>query len=216
MKYLPTPEFTRKVAVLGPADRQRLTVFLKHIAYMPSSKSILESSHGYLAQKITGQDVVVIRVGRLRIFTSMGQENGEEYILLLDIANASNEMHPPRDPRTNAKLNPNNNRSINPTWNRSLDPSWNRSLDPSWNRPFTGIFMYDSSMTPAFYLVDANEKICLMFNMDNEWQGTAIRNGKDGFLVFDRDRKWVEYMISDGQHGYLRFDRMNKWIGIAV
>lgn len=126
------------------------------------------------------------------------------------------QVNPGINPRINASLNPDINPSINPNVNPSINPLINPALNPKINRTFGGPFLYDLQLHQEGFVVRANDKVLLLFEMSLQFRGIGILNDTNGYTLFNRSNEWVGYLVPDSQGGYLHFNTSNEWKGIAV
>ncbi len=143
MRYLITPEFSEKLALLPsstfPAVRQTLEIVSQAV-----SREALLNDPSLLALT-DGAGLFVYRIGSVRIFLSFSADAEGEYALIADVATKSRSdfgSNPAthsgiaptrRDPRFEASVNPNRNNVINPNWNNAINPKWNNAINPKWN-----------------------------------------------------------------------------------
>jgi hypothetical protein len=119
------------------------------------------------------------------------------------------------NPTFNSQVNPTFNSQINPTFNSALNPMFNSSINPKRNTLMGGPFLYDLNLNQVGYLVKANERVSLVFDMNGRHLLTAVAHAH-GFAVFDAKNKWLENWIENGRGGYLRFHPNANWIGFVV
>jgi len=120
------------------------------------------------------------------------------------------------NPIYNHSINPIYNHSINPVYNHSINPIYNHSINPVYNRGFGGPYLYSSQLQKEGFLVNANEKINIIYNMKNNHIGFCVIHGEKIQLVFDNKSNWNSYLVSTEQDPILRFGTMGKWIGMIL
>lgn len=122
------------------------------------------------------------------------------------------------NPRSNMSINYRSNMSINPRSNMSLNPRSNMSINPRSNVSFGGPFIYSLDLEQKGFLVRANKKVTLLFDMSSEFIGVGVRHQHTGIiLLFDTDNNWTGFLVPTKQEGlYLHFDTDNNWQGQVV
>jgi hypothetical protein len=120
------------------------------------------------------------------------------------------------NPRFNSALNPRFNPAINPRFNSALNPKFNATINPRYNSTYPGPYVYGLDLDRQGYVVQASDKVDLIFDNDGEHVATAVHNPSEGRTLFDDSLEWVGYTVPDGKGGYLRFDRDGQWNGILV
>jgi len=128
------------------------------------------------------------------------------------------------NPSYNASLNPAYNASINPAYNATINPAYNATIDPNrnpianphQNPNFTGFFVWTRALQVEGFFIKASDDIYVIYSMELERQGLAIRNGNYGFHLVDTSGRWVGYLVPDGQKGFLRFTPRAEWNGLVV
>ena len=121
------------------------------------------------------------------------------------------------NPRSNMSINYRSNMSINPRSNMSLNPRSNMSINPRSNVSFGGPFLYSLDLEQKGFLVRANEKVTLLFDMSSEFIGVAVRHDSGIVLLFDTDNNWTGFLVPTSQEElFLHFDTDNNWLGLVV
>ena len=244
MRYFVTKEFNEKIAALNAEQLTELSFLLKRIE--SSDKDSLLSQASSNVQSLSN-DIYVMKVKKSRMFFSVGEDNDGEYILLLDYSFISASYGRPdqafaaKNPRTNMYLNPRSNMSINPRSNMSinprsnmsinyrsnmsinprsnmsLNPRSNMSINPRSNVSFGGPFLYSLDLDQKGFLVRANEKVTLLFDMSSEFIGVAVKHDSGVVLLFDTDNNWTGFLVPTSKEElFLHFDTDNNWLGLVV
>ncbi len=121
-----------------------------------------------------------------------------------------------RNPAINGTINPNINGTINPNINGTINPNINGTINPSLNWNFSGLILYDLSLSKTAYFIEANENILLMFDFGNNFVGFCVK-AKIGFYnVFDISNNWIGYLISNKKTGFNYFSTNAEWIGFLI
>ncbi len=120
------------------------------------------------------------------------------------------------NPIYNHRINPIYNHRINPIYNHSINPIYNHSINPIYNRSFGGPFIYSKDLTQEGYMVQANDKVYLLFNMSAKWIGIGVQHSSGVIIIFDTKNKNTGYLIPTPEKVYLRFGAGAKWAGIVV
>lgn len=158
MRYVVSPEFTAKLAALSAPDIQRVALFLADVS-AAEGPEVLRARPSQINQLADG--VAVARLGRVRVYFSLGSDKDGEYLLLLDATVQRAAFEPsqffatknPRldaalNPALNAQINPQLNPQLNPTFNPSINPTFNSSLNPTFNTTINPVF--NANINPTF------------------------------------------------------------------
>jgi hypothetical protein len=119
------------------------------------------------------------------------------------------------NPRFNGQVNPRFNGQINPRFNSALNPAFNSAINPLRNTLMGGPFLYDLELNQKGFVVKANDKVSLVFDMSAQHTQTAVAHSQ-GFAVFDQNEDWTEYWVDTRKGLYLRFLSDGEWIGFVV
>lgn len=135
MRYFASPQFTAKLNPLGLQDRSRVSEFLQRI--VSSQKGDLLQTN-IESVKLLESEIYVANLGSVSVYFTFGNDNGEEYVLLLDATahqpyRRSASFFAAKDPRTNSALNPKLNSALNPRRNSRLNPRLNSAINPRLN-----------------------------------------------------------------------------------
>lgn len=136
MKFHVAPEFAKNVLTARPASIERVAGFVKAVE-ASSQEKVLEQLSGFSVRAMEG-DIYAAAAGTARLFFSFGEDNGEKYMLLLDVieyepAKLSTGLSGRKTPLTDSRLNPNINSKLNPYINSRLNPFVNSRLNPYVN-----------------------------------------------------------------------------------
>ena len=117
-----------------------------------------------------------------------------------------------RNPNTNTTINPNYNTTINPNYNTTINPNYNTTINPLFNPNFKGYYLYDLQCVKIGYLINANERIVLLFNMNGNYTGVGIKSS-NSFNIFDNQMRWIGFCISIAINGFNYFNTRSEWVG---
>jgi len=237
VRYLVSPEFSRKLAALGPVDIRSVSAFLQSIDTY-SKTELLEGTRGTVSP--LGEGVYVARVGKARVYLTFGNDADGEYALLLDVtteqarsaspdffasknpktnAALNPRMNPEINPRTNANLNPRLNANINPRFNANINPRFNASINPRFNASINPRF--NASLNPAF-----NSSINprtnwafggpYLYNSNLQQEAYLVRANEDTELMFDLGGNHVGELVRVDDDVRVQFNADNEWQGYVV
>lgn len=120
------------------------------------------------------------------------------------------------NPRFNSSLNPRFNSSINPRFNSSLNPRFNTSINPRMNLAFGGPYLYNAKLAQEGYIVRANDKVDLVFDLSGEHVGELVRANDKVRVQFNADNEWEGYVVRANDDVALRYNVNGDWIGLVV
>jgi hypothetical protein len=67
-----------------------------------------------------------------------------------------------------------------------------------------------------FFTVPANERVTLIFDLQRNWIGFAVANGRGGYNQFDLDKNWVAFWVPSGRGNYNIFGHPYEWIAFTT
>jgi len=244
MKTLVAPVVAEKLNTLDENSKREFSALLEVISELDAGGFEAFQKRNTLLD--AEGNLYVVRRGLLRVFYTLGEADGEPYLLVLDVAS----MERPRgaivgskDPRINTQLNPYVNTSINPYRNTSLNPYVNTSLNPYVNtslnpqvntsinpavnrslNPYvnTSLNPYvNRSLNPALNRSMnpiQNPRFAGMrfFDTNLEPRGFAIQPNANLLLRFDPDLQFVGIGVRNSLGGYSLFDTGMVWTGYLV
>ena len=120
------------------------------------------------------------------------------------------------NPNINGTINPNINGTINPNINGTINPNINGTINPSLNWNFSGLILYDLSLSKTAYFIEANDNILLMFDFGNNFAGFCVKAKIDFYNVFDVSNNWIGYLVSNKKSGFNYFSTNAQWIGFVI
>jgi len=244
MRFLVTPDFNEKLALLNLDDMAAILEITKFVDGTEKDR-LYEGAPGIEVRPL-GDDIITIRRGEIRAYVSLSTDEEGEHLLLLDIsvershADIGANFFATKDPRTNRKINPNQNTMINPRHNMRVDPKRNFTIDPNRNftidprRNFTidpnrnvtidprrnsyygGPYVYSTELSQEGFVVRANDKVSLIFDISAKFVKFIVENKKSGANIFNTSGRWVEFLVDTDDDVRLRFDTSGEWIGIIV
>ncbi|TQS70691.1 hypothetical protein ERN12_12490 [Rhodobacteraceae bacterium] len=237
MKVIATPSFNEKVSSLSIQSKKEVAAAISQME--SNARSELDLS---LVPVSSENGVFVFKAGRLRIFLTFGENSGEEYILLVDLALPSEtpfgdgsrgKHHIPHgsdprknmvvdpsrnmmiDPRRNMMIDPNRNVMIDPRRNSMINPQKNSLIDPARNSVWDGAFLFNQQSSPKGFFIRASEKVALQFDMSSEFDGFCVLADKN-INGFDLSGRWTSFFVENGNDGYNQFDISGQWIGFTT
>jgi hypothetical protein len=234
MRFLVSPQFSKKLIALNPVDRERVSAFLRIVE--ASDKTQLLRNRSFAAT-LLGKDVYVAKSGNTGLYFTLGNDAEGDYVLLLDATteqtiSRSGSLFATKDPRTNSslnpavnsalnprfnsRLNPRFNSSINPLFNSTLNPRFNSSINPRMNTAFGGPYMYSTDLQQEGYVVRANDDVDLLFDLSGNHIGELVRVNDGMKLQFDTVSEWNGYLIQANDDVALRYTPDGEWIGVVV
>ena len=123
-------------------------------------------------------------------------------------------MNGSRNPNVNGTINPRINGSINPDINGSINPKINGSINPNINQNFLGKYVFDLTLREKEFIIHANDKIIIFFNMMLNMTRFGVLHSHNGYVVFDLNNTWISHLEFDSNNGYNEFDLSNNWVNI--
>ena len=120
------------------------------------------------------------------------------------------------NPVFNSSINPQFNSSINPRLNTTLNPRFNTAINPRMNPAFGGPYLYSRDLVQEGYLVRANDKVELLFDLSGEHIGELVRANEKVRAQFNANNKWVGYFVRANDEVALRYDVNGNWTGLLV
>jgi hypothetical protein len=204
MKIVAAPTFNEKVVDLPSGARKEVALAIDRL----ESSGRMEL--GEFLVPISSKDgVFVFRTGGVRIFLSFGDNNGEEYALLVDLALPHDEYsrniaygdhHIPfgSDPIKNMTINPNRNMTIDPRRNMTIDPRRNMMIDPRRN------MMIDPRRN---FLINPQKNSLIDPSRNSIWNGA---------FLFSLDRRPTSFFVRADAKVSLQFDMRSNFIGFCV
>ena len=106
--------------------------------------------------------------------------------------------------------------SRNPAINGTINPNINGTINPSLNWNFSGLILYDLSLSKTAYFIEANDNILLMFDFGNNFVGFCVKAKIDFYNVFDVSNNWIGYLVSNKKSGFNYFSTNAQWIGFVI
>ena len=268
MRYIVTPEFSRKLSSLSADGVVAIGSIVKFIEGN-DKESFISGGHRIEIRDI-GKEIYTIKYEEYRVYTSFGSDEEGEYLLLLDVTVETSKAASHRnyfsvnDPKSNMMLNPNSNMTIDPrrnmmvdpnrnmmidphrnmmidpnrnmmidpnrnmmidplrnmmidpNRNMMIDPKRNTMIDPRRNKFYGGPYSYSTNLEQTGFLVRANEKVILFFDMAAKFVGFGVESEQGNMNIFDTNRSWIGYLVKTDSDVLLRFDTSNRWLGIVV
>jgi hypothetical protein len=137
MKFLVTPTFTEKLSSLASDGLPAIAAIVDFVKN--TDKTALARGRSDVQVRMLDGSILTLKHGHYRIYASIGGDENEEYLLLLDVG--VEQMQPmskaaffaTKDPRKDSSLNPNINMTIDPRRNMMIDPNRNTLIDPRRN-----------------------------------------------------------------------------------
>ena len=120
------------------------------------------------------------------------------------------------DPNRNMMIDPHRNMMIDPRRNMMIDPNRNTMIDPRRNRFYGGPYSYSTDLNQTGFLVRANEKVTLFFDMSANFIEFGVVTDQGNTNIFDINRSWVGFLVNTDKEVQLRFDTRNRWLGFIV
>lgn len=135
MRFFASPQFSAKLSPLSAPDRNRVADFVRRIG--ASQKQDLLRDNVERVKLLEGE-IYVANLGSVSVYFTFGNDNQEEYVLLLDATaqqahRGAAAFFAVKDPRKNSALNPMLNSSLNPKLNTRLNPRLNSAINPRLN-----------------------------------------------------------------------------------
>jgi hypothetical protein len=228
MKVIATPSFNEKVDSLSAISKKEVAAAISQMESNASSELDLP-----LVPVSSENGVFVFRAGRLRIFLSIGENSGEKYILLVDLAfptetpfvegvRGRHNIPNGSDPRKNMVVDPNRNMTIDPRRNMMIDPRRNMMIDPNRN------MMIDPRRNMMInprrnMMVDPNRNVMIdprrnsMINPQKNSLLDPRRNSVwDGAFIFNQHCNPQGYFIRASEKVALQFDMSSQFDGFCV
>jgi hypothetical protein len=137
MKFLVTPTFTEKLSSLASDGLPAIAAIVDFIKSV--DKSALARGRSDVQVRMLDGSILTLKHGHYRIYASIGGDENEEYLLLLDVGveqvqpMSKTDFFATKDPRRNPSLDPNRNMTIDPRRNMMIDPRRNMMIDPKRN-----------------------------------------------------------------------------------
>lgn len=225
MKYHVTPELSSKLGRVRPASLERLAVLISRIG-QASEESILEDLSDFSVQSLES-GIYVARAGTARVFFAFGEEDGDRYVLLLDVleyepkatlSNATLRKGPITDshlnPNVNSRINPYVNSQLNPFVNSRLNPLVNRQLNPYVNRQLNPLTnprvnpLVSPTLNPLL-----NTRLNPLVNRNIN---PLINRNYRGPYIYDLGLKETGYLVQASEDVVLLFDERGKHTGLGV
>lgn len=66
-------------------------------------------------------------------------------------------------------------------------------------------------LSPTGYVLRANDRVEVVFDLRNEWVGFLVSNGREGFNWFDLDGNWYAFLVPNRRGGFNVFDMKREW-----
>ena len=120
------------------------------------------------------------------------------------------------DPNRNITIDPNRNITIDPRRNITIDPNRNITIDPRRNSYYGGPYVYSTELSQEGFVVRANDKVSLIFDISARFVQFIVENKKSGANIFNTSGRWVEFLVDTDADVRLRFDTSGEWLGIIV
>jgi len=124
--------------------------------------------------------------------------------------------NPAINPNRNPAINPNRNPAINPHRNPTINPRRNTTINPHLNTAYSGPFIYSRDFVRENYLVRANDKVELIFDLGNEFTGICIKASERVCALFSTNNEWVGYLVVANDKVRLRYKLDHDWTGMVV
>ena len=229
MRYLVTPIFSGKLSA-QPRETLGLIRSLLAIIEKSDKASLIREGFNGLPPDILSQNILVFSTQShdLSVFATFGTGQAGEYILLLDFAvqRGTPEIpapaytnpyrNPAINPNRNPAINPNRNPAINPHRNPTINPRRNTTINPHLNTAYSGPFIYSRDFVRENYLVRANDKVELIFDLGNEFTGICIKASERVCALFSTNNEWVGYLVVANDKVRLRYKLDHDWTGMVV
>ncbi len=228
MKVIATPSFNEKVSSLSSQSKKEVAAAISQME--SNARSELDPS---LVPVSIENGVFVFKARQLRIFLTFGENLGEKYILLVDLAlpsetpfgDGSQGKHnipyssdpsknvvvdPNRnmmiDPRRNMMIDPRRNMMVDPNRNMMIDPRRNMMIDPRRNMTIDPKrnMMIDPRRNP---MVNPQKNSLIDPNRNSVWDGT---------FLFNLQSSPKGYFIRASEKVALQFDMRSQFNGFCV
>jgi hypothetical protein len=228
MKIVAAPTFNEKVVDLPSGARKEVALAIDRL----ESSGRMEL--GEFLVPISSKDgVFVFRTGGVRIFLSFGDNNGEEYALLVDLALPHDEYsrniaygdhHIPfgSDPIKNMTIDPNRNMTIDPRRNMTIDPRRNMTIDPNRNmtidprRNMTIDPNRNMMIDPRRNMMIDPRRNFLINPQKNSLIDPSRNSIWNGAFLFSLDRRPTSFFVRADAKVSLQFDMRSNFIGFCV
>ena len=233
MRYLVTPNFSKKIADQSNDTIALISAFIKKIEASDKNDILTQGIDGVFPQLITS-DILVFKfkAQNLKIYATFGRYSEGDYLLLLDFtiqrkAPSSYKALSFKNPRTNNLYNPRLNSTINPHLNSTINPRLNSTINPHLNSTINPRlnsminYRLNSTINPRLNSainprLNAAFSGPFIYSQDLNQEGFIVRANADVELIFDNILEFKGLAIRANKNVSVLFNEDNDWIGHLV